>query len=650
LGWRDVEVLDGDLGCSASVGAPPRQDFDRLVSAVALGEVGIIMSREVSRLARTDKDWCHLMEVCRVFDTLLGDEQQVYDLNQLDDQLVLGIKGTMSVLELNVLRLRLLQGVEAKARRGELKRLLPPGYVLDPAGKVVKDPDLRVQQAIGVVFEKFREAWSVRQTFLWFRDEGIELPVNKSVGGKMSVVWQRPSHAFIDDILHNPFYAGAYVYGRRTVETVLKDSRLVKRMGQPRSAEKCRVFIRDHHEGYIGWEVFEENQRKMRNNGSWGSDDSVAGVRAGQGLLVGLLRCGRCGRRLHVRYWGKRGTSPRYSCRGEFGEGGRYCLGFGGRSVDARFGEEVTRVISPLGMAASFEAVERRCTAVDHSHQALALQLQQVEFEARRAFEQYNEVDARNRLVAAELERRWNDKLEEVERLKSTLAESDSNARELTDDDRELILALGERFDLVWMSENCPIELKKKILRTIIEEGVVDMNDETRTLRFTIHWKGGAHSQFEMQKPESGSEQQTDEGDLDIIRTMAKRGYADKVIAYVLAKLGRRTGKGNKWSQLSVATARRNHKIPGQKQPKLDPDIFSQGQAARYCGVASLTIRRLVAHGLLPMEQAFPWAPWEIRKSDLDAMPVRDILDRLRKTGKLYLEGSVSANQLSLSL
>lgn len=650
LGWSDIEILDADLGCSASVGAPPRQDFDRLVSAVALGEVGIILSREVSRLARTDKDWCHLMEVCRVFDTLLGDEQQVYDLNQLDDQLVLGIKGTMSVLELNVIRLRLLQGAEAKARRGELKRLLPPGYVSDRSGKVVKDPDLRVQQAIEMVFEKFRDAWSVRQTFLWFRDEGIELPVNKSIGGKMSVVWQRPSHAFINEILHNPFYAGVYVYGRRAVQTVLKDGRLVKRQGPPRSAAECRVFIRDHHEGYISWEAFEENQKKMRSNGSWGSDDSVSPVRAGQGLLAGLLRCGRCGRRLHVRYWGKSGTSARYLCRGEFGDGGRYCLGFGGRSVDFKFGEELMRVISPLGMAASFEAIERRRSADDHRRQALTLQLQQVEFEARRAFEQYNEVDARNRLVAAELERRWNEKLEEVERLKSTLAEFDAYTGDLTDNDRELVLALGERFDLVWRSDECPIELKKKILRTVIEEAIVNLDDETRTLRFVIHWKGAAHSQFEMQRPNSGAEQQTDEGDLDIIRTMAESGYGDKVIAYVLAKLGRRTGKGNKWSQLSVATARRNHKIPGQKQSKLDPDVLSMGQAARYSGVSSLTIRRLVAHGLLSMRQTFPWAPWEIRRSDLDAEPVRDMLDRLRKTGKLHFEGSVSANQLPLSL
>jgi DNA invertase Pin-like site-specific DNA recombinase len=225
LGWSEVEILDQDLGSSASVGASPRHDFDALVGSVALREVGIIMSREVSRLSRTDKDWCHLLEVCRVFDTLLGDAEQVYDLSQMDDQLVLGIKGTMSVVELNVLRQRLQQGAEEKARRGELVRLLPPGYRHDGSGQVVKDPDQRVQQAIALVFAKFRQTWSIRQTFIWFDDEGIRLPVNKSVGGRMRIVWQPPTHAFIDDVLHNPFYAGAYVYGRRPVETVLKEGR-----------------------------------------------------------------------------------------------------------------------------------------------------------------------------------------------------------------------------------------------------------------------------------------------------------------------------------------------------------------------------------------------------------------------------------------
>src|SRR5712692_3491971 len=229
LSWTRVEVIDIDLGRSASLGAAQRDGFDRLVGSVARGEVGIVMNREVSRLIRTDKDWCHLTEVCQMFDTLIGDGERIYDLRLVDDQLVLGIKATMSVAEIQVLRMRLVQGMREKARRGELVRLLPPGYVRDGMGTVVKDPDRRVQQAVDLVFHRFRETWSVRQTFTWFHDEGIELPVNKSLGGQMRVVWRVPTHSLIADMLHNPFYGGAYVFGRRPMQTILTGGRLVRR-------------------------------------------------------------------------------------------------------------------------------------------------------------------------------------------------------------------------------------------------------------------------------------------------------------------------------------------------------------------------------------------------------------------------------------
>ena len=213
LGWTEIEVINSDLGCSAAMGAATREGFERVLSAVALGEVGIVASREVSRLSRTDKDWCRLAEVCQLFGTLIGDEQQVYDLNYLDDQLVLGIKGTLSVVELKVLRQRLQAGQESKTRRGELLKRLPVGYAKDGTGKVALHPDQRVCEAIRLVFAKFRELWSVRQTFQWFRDHDVELPANPIHGSRL--VWKIPSQSLVADILRNPFYAGAYVWGRR---------------------------------------------------------------------------------------------------------------------------------------------------------------------------------------------------------------------------------------------------------------------------------------------------------------------------------------------------------------------------------------------------------------------------------------------------
>ncbi len=648
LGWTQVEVIDGDLGESASLGARPRDGFARLLASVALGEVGIVLSRELSRLARTDKDWCHLMEVCQLFDTLVGDGEHVYDVNLLDDQLVLGIKGTLSVVELKVLKKRLLEGMEEKARRGELVRRLAPGYVTDGSGKVVKDPNVRVQEAIALVLAKFRETWSIRQTFKWFHEQGIELPVNKSVGGRFEVVFQLPTHSFIGHVLRNPIYAGAYVYGGRPTELKLVEGRPVKRHGRRRAPTEARVFIPDHHEGYIDWATYEENRRMMRRNSLQRErEEGTGGLRSGHGLLARLLRCGRCGRKRHVRYSGKQGTGARYLCLGDFPAGGHYCLGFGGRTVDRRVAEEVVRVLSPLGVQASLEALEQLDAAGAERRQALARQLEHAEYAERRAFEQYNAVDARNRLVATELERRWETALLEVQTLRAALTESEQQTRRISPDERARLLALGEQFAQVWQSAACPAELKKKLVRTLFEEIIVTHDVERDMLQFVLHWAGGTHTRFEMAKPRGGVGEQTTVEDLEVIRRMAVR-YGDDQIAAVLNKLGRRTGKGKRWSQERVATARRNHEIPGQRRARPDPELLSLGRAAKDFKVSDTTIKRLVTSGLLTREQVAPWAPWEIRRTELEAEPIRSILDRLRTTGQLVLPGEESAGQPSL--
>jgi Recombinase/Recombinase zinc beta ribbon domain len=327
---------------------------------------------------------------------------------------VLGIKGTLSVVELKVLRQRLLAGQEAKARRGELFKRLPVGYARDPAGKIMFYPDRRVCEAVQLMFAKFRELWSVRQTFRWFRDHDLELPANPIQGTRL--IWKIPSQSLVRDILRNPFYAGAYVWGRRPVTTLLVGGRLEKRQSATRPAEECRVFIRDHHVGYIDWATYEENQRMMRRNSvNREGDESMAAIRAGQGLLVGLLRCGHCGRKLHVRYWGGRGTHARYLCMGDYDDGGQYCIGFGGSLVDRRVGQELLKVIAPLGVEASLRALEELNAGATAQRAALSRKLEQLAYEAKKAFEQYDAVDARNRLAASELERRWNEKLEEIE-------------------------------------------------------------------------------------------------------------------------------------------------------------------------------------------------------------------------------------------
>ena len=648
-GWKQVQIIDCDLGSSATLAAAEREGFERLIASIALKEVGILLSREASRLWRTDKDWCRLFEVCQVFGTLISNGEAVYDVGLLDDQAVLGIKGTLSVVEIGMLKRRLVEAAALKAQEGRLFRLLSPGYVRDGEGSIVKDPDRRVQEAMAIVFRKFREVRSVRQTYLWFHEERVELPVNKLHAGQMRLVWQLPTYEFIRNLLEHPIYAGAYVWGRRPLEILFEDGQLRKRFGSLCRAEECKVFIREHHEGYIDWETFQENLRMIAsNNLKVGGDESVAAVRAGQGLLVRLLRCGRCGRMFHVAYWGKSGTAARYLCRGDYRSGGTYCAAFGGSTVDRRFGKELLKVLSPLGMRAGLVALRLVREKGSDRREALARRLEQLEYEERRAFEQYDEVDPRNRLVAAELERRWNAKLAEVEKLKEELAEKDHEARELGEDEEEKIIELGENFQAVWQSERCPVELKKRIIRTVVREVIVTLDDAEKMLHFVIHWKGGTHTEFTMPKPPSGVGQKTALEDLDIIRKMAIR-YSDSQIAATLNKLGRRTGKGKRWNKSRVKSIRVRSKMVRPRPADTDPEILSLGSAAKYCGVSQGTIKRLVASGLLKKDQICPWAPWEIQRSDLDAEPVHGIIKWLLETGKLILKGGSLDEPLSLS-
>jgi len=649
LGFSRIEVIDCDLGASAAPGAQPRAGFKQLLASVAMGEAGIVLSRELSRLSRTDKDWCHLLELCQLFHTLIADADHLYDLNLLDDQLVLGIKGTLNVVELKVLKLRLLQGMEEKAKRGELIRLLAPGYVCDMAGKIVKDPNLRVQEVIELVFKKFKELGSVRQTYRWFHEEKIELPVNKAVGGRFQLIWKLPAQTFVGAVLHNPIYAGAYVYGRRPTQVVIKEGQAVKRQGAVRPPEENKVFIQDHHPSYISWAEYQRNQQIMHSNGgNFARDESVTAVRAGHGLLTGLLRCARCGRKLHIRYWGKSGTAARYLCDGDFPTGGHYCLGFGGASVDKRVSEEILKAISPLGIAASVAAIEQLGDRGSDRRAALTRQLEQLEYEAQRAFDQYNQVDPANRLVAEVLEQRWNEKLEASEKVKIELGTDDSRPQSLSPTEKDAVRELGENFAAVWDNPSCPTVLKKKIARTLINEIIVDLDDETQQLHLIIHWHGGCHTPFAMPKPLSGPVlHKTALEDRELIAKMALR-YGDDEIARVLSKLGRRTGKGKRWTQARVAYVRKRYAIAAPDKDKLDPDILTLSQATQYTGVSDTTLMRLIREEILAVEQVAPYAPLEIQRADLDSEPVASILKRLKVTGKLILEGDTLVKQQCL--
>ncbi len=647
-GWKDIEIIDNDLGASAAMGAARRDGFERITSLVAVGEAGIISSREASRLSRTDKDWCRLLEVCNLFDTLISDGEQIYDCNCMDDQLILGIKGTISTVELKILQSRLITGMQEKAKRGEFKRQIPPGYIWDANGKAVKAPNKRIQDTIMLIFKKFREMQTIRQTYLWFHSENIEVPVLKDKAGKKEVVWKLPEKGYLQSLLKNPFYAGVYVWGQETTQMEYKDGKIVKGRRRVHDARESKVFIENNHEGYIDLETYDENQNIINSNClSQTKVERTGAARNGQGLLSGILRCGECGRKLYVAYYGKSGTAARYICRGDYETGGKYCLAFGGSTVDKKFKEELFKVISQNGMKASIKAVEMLSIKQCDKKKALEQKISQLEYEANRAFEQYNEVDPRNRLVASELERRWNKKLEELEDTKKYIAEASIENRPISEEQKRKILVLGNKFSEVWDSKHCSNSLRKKIIRTVIEEVIVDLNEANLKLKFVIHWKGGCHTEFEMPKPASGVGQKTSLEDLEIIRKMADR-YGDDAIARVLNKLKRETATGKRWNASRVRNIRSRYSISGHIHTVQDPEILTLGQSAQYLNVSGSTIKRLVASGVLKKDQVVSWAPWEIKKSDLDSDNIKRIIKVLHETGKLVVRGNGLETQMKL--
>src|SRR6476469_3354563 len=391
LGWAAVEVIDDDLGRSGSGIARP--GFEKLLAAICQGRVGAVVSIEASRLARNGRDWHTLLEFCGLVGTLILDEDGVYDPRHPNDRLLLGMKGTMSEMELSLFRQRSLEALKQKARRGELLLNVAVGYLKAPNDRIEKDPDRRVHDAIALVFAKFAELETVRQVLLWMRQERLPLPaVGYGLEGR-SVTWKLPVYNTLHHMLTNPIYAGAYAFGRTGSRVTLEAGRkrIVRGFRKDRSA--WEALILDHHDGYIGWAEFERNQRLISDNANGQSFMSRGSVRRGEALLAGLLRCGHCGRKLHVAYSGTDGNTGRYHCQGGFiNHGGDRCISFGGMRIDRDIGAEVIVRLQPLGIEAALAAQAVRSRASEDKRRQVELALEQARYEVGRARRQYDAV------------------------------------------------------------------------------------------------------------------------------------------------------------------------------------------------------------------------------------------------------------------
>jgi hypothetical protein len=533
--------------------------------------------------------------------------------------LVLGLKGTMSEAELHVLRARLLGGICNKAARGELHRGLPVGLVRGEAdGEVLLHPDESVRAAIRAVFERFAEMGSARRVWLWFGSQGLRFPLHSNT--LTDIRWVVPTYTKIHQVLTNPFYAGVYVYGRTQQTCYLDEGGRVRKRIKLRARAEWPVFIRDHHEGYIDWETFEANQKRLGQNIRPRPHQSGGAVREGAALLQGIASCGHCGRRLAVHYSG-RFSAPGYHCAGKNIVNGRgeYCLNIGGVQIDAAVARAFLAALAPAGLAAALKAIEQ----FEADHETTLAQfrrdVERARYSAQRAERRYRAVDAENRLVARGLETEWENALQELKTAEADLERRDnSRPRPLTAEQRGSMLALGKDLGIVWSAATTTDRDRKELLRTLLEEVILKVERERSNAHLTLRWRGGLLTEIDVPLPRSHPAPiRTADDTVDLLRRLAAH-YPDTKIAGILNRQGRTTATGLSFTANLVSSLRTNWEIPcfEPRQETQDGECMTIERAAHALNLAPSTLHRWLNDGFVAGEQITPGAPWRIRVND----------------------------------
>ncbi len=629
LGWhRDhITLVDDDLGVSAD-GIAKRAGFAQLTADVALLKVGIVVGLEVSRLARNNANWYRLLDLCGITDTLLADTDGIYHPALFNDRLVLGLKGTMSEVELHTLRERLNGGIRHKAARGALRRGLPVGLVWgEQEGEVRFHPDEAVTSAIRAVFTRFAEVGSARQVWLWFRVEGLSFPLQTN--GVPDIRWVAPTYPAIHKVLTNPVYAGAYVYGKTRHERYVDaDGSIQKRIRRLPRAEWA-VLLPDHHAGFIDWATYDANQARLDTNIHPQPHAPGGAVREGTALLQGLATCGHCGRRLHTHYSGRHAT-PGYHCSGKDLVNGRgvYCLNIGGVQIDAAVTTAFLTALTPAALDATLVAEHQLDADRDAALAQWRLAVERARYDAERAERRYRAVEPENRLVARGLEADWERRLRELEQAQRELAGRESlRPRALGPADTERLRALGDDLRRVWTAPTTTERDKKALLRALLEDVVMAVERAEARAHLTLRWRGGTVTELDVSLPHSNPPRiRTNEDSLALIRRLAPY-YPDAVIAGILNRQGRRTARGERFTAAHVGNLRRYRGIPRYEPPAERPDgeLVTIKNAAEILGVAPSTLHRWLTAGIIVGEQLTPGAPWRIRITDeLQARFVED--------------------------
>ena len=613
MGFKDVVVVDEDMGISGS-GFYHRAGFEKLLAQVVDRRIGLIMGLEVSRLARNGREWHRLLEFCEITDTLIGDQHCIYSPNDPNERLMLELKGSLGEQELSMLKTRMTAGLLNKAKRGELFMNVPAGYVKTTDDKLEKDPDQRIQKIVESVFAKFSEVGSIRQTYLYFSNHQIDFPVQCTGKFGKRWEWKVPNYSYLRCLLNNPIYAGIYVFGRRETTKELIDGKVVlkTRVIKP---DKWKIVIPDNHPGYITQDEYKKNQQQIGRNRQ--GEASGAALK-GRALLARMIRCCRCGRSLSVHYSGKSGAVTRYECVGIRDREARTarCIRFSGRGVDEAVTVQLLEAIGPLGVEAAIEAQTTIDREGNKQNAYLQLALESAEFEAERAYHQYDKTDPANRLVAATLEKKWNDKLECAKQLQERL-DTAPTVHPLTQEEIIELHQLAQDLPRLWNAKTTTPEMRKRIFRAAVEGVMADVDEDKSQILLEIHWKGGAHTSIRLPKETRRGKSRTANEILGLIKQLARQ-MPDRPIVGLLNRLGYKTAADNAWTDGRLRAVRSRNKIR-QYNPKLDGIYLTLKQVAQRLEITTRQVKLLIDREILQGQQITTYAPWAIKSDQMDS-------------------------------
>jgi len=589
-------VIDDDLGQSGAWG--DRQGFQRLVSEVGVGRAGIVLSLEVSRLARNNSDWHRLLEICAVTDTLILDEEGLYNPAHFNDRLLLGLKGTMSEAELHLIRARLRGGMLNKASRGELKLRLPAGFVYDPHGRVVLDPDKQVQGSLSHLFATFRRVGTVFKTVRSFLEEGLKFPNRMHHGPrKGELVWTNLKVSRVNHILHNPRYAGAYVYGRRTQKRIDAQSKpIVKDLAQ----DEWHALIKGAHEGYISWEEYEENQKRLKANSRSRNELRRTAPREGLALLQGLVICGICGKHMSVRYRKTRGRlRPEYACKGR-GENlaKARCQSIPGDGIDEAVGTVLVEAMNPMALDVSLAVQQELERRVDEADRIRQQQVERARYEVELARRRYMKVDPENRLVADALEAEWNGRLRdlnEAEEQYKKLREQDRKV--LAEGMREKIRELASDFPTLWHDSGTPQRERKRMVHLIVEDVTLIKNAENITVH--VRFKAGATRTLHLAKPLTSWQEWTTDSKIVAEIDRLLDHHTNREIASLLNGRGLKSGTGKSFHGNRISKIRRAYGLKSRYERLREAGMLTRKELAAKQGVNKMTVTKWRINGRL---------------------------------------------------